>query len=207
MRAAALVLCACLAMLVAACGGSGGDSAPDVAARSLVLKQQDVPPLYESNDTLSGPVSNEEVASGRPEGYADRLDEWGRVEGYSAQYLNDLEASPNTGVGQRSIDSLASVYEDADGASESFAAGLQGYKDADFKPAGTVRLGDDARAFRGSATLDGKPVEYLVVTWRRGPIISSVVTSAPPRKVSLALVERLARKQDQRIARELADAA
>ena len=121
--------------------------------------------------------------------------------------MNDLEASPTNSVGQRSIDSLASVYEEADGASESFAAGLQGYEDADFKPAGTVRLGDDARAFRGSATLQGKPVEYLVVTWRRGPIISSVVTSAPPRKVSLALVERLARKQDQRIARELSAAA
>ena len=207
MRAAVLVLCACLATLAAACGGSDGDSAPDVAARSLVLTQQDVPPLYESNNSLSGPVSNEEVAVGRPEGYVDRLEEWGRVGGYSAQFVNDLEASPTKGVGQRSIDSLASVYEEEDGASESFAAGLQGYKDADFKPAGTIRLGDDARAFRGSATLQGKAVEYLVVTWRRGPIISSVVTSAPPRKVSLALVERLARKQDQRISRELSAAA
>jgi len=207
MRAAAFLACACIAFLAASCGGGSGADEPEVASRTLLLTQKDVPALYEANDRQSGPVTNEDVAVGRPAGYAKRLDKWGRVEGYSAQFVNDVAASPTTGTGQQTIDSLASVYEEPDGASESFAAGLQGYEDADFKPAGDVSLGDEARAFRGSATLNGSAVEYLVVTWRRGPVISSVVTSAPPRKLSLATVEGLARKQDQRIERQLAAAA
>lgn len=189
----------CLLVLIGA-GCGGGSDAPDLQARTLVLARPDVPDGFVVNATQSGPVSNEEVARGRAEGYVGRLEEWGRVEGHSTQFArDDVVLGPLAGA--ETIDSVASVYEDADGAAESFASGVREYPRSGFVAAGMIELGDEGRAFRTTATLAGRKVEYIVLTWRRGRVIANVVSAGRPGRIKLPALQALGERQDRRIAR------
>jgi hypothetical protein len=194
-RATAVIVCL-LAVLVAGCGGDGSEEALD--PRTLVLATTDVGPGFEVDETLTGPVSNAEVARGRPAGYEAKLEEWGRTGGFARQVRREGKA----GSGVRAADgvnSVASVYEDEDGASESFATGVRDYGQAGFAPQGELGIGDEGRIFRGTATLGGRQVEYTVATWRRARVIASVVVEGDVGRVSPATLKDLARKQDRRI--------
>ena len=139
MRLALAFASVCVFALLGA-AACGGDSGEELEARSLVLTRPDVPDGFVVNSTQTGPVSNEEVASTRPEGYAERLEEWGRVEGHSTQFLRDDVVLGPLAAAQ-SIDSVASVYEEADGAAESYASGVREYPSAGFRSAGRVVRG------------------------------------------------------------------
>ena len=64
-------------------------------------------------------------------------------------------------------------------------------------------MGDEARVFKTTNELDGRPVEYTVLTWRRGPVISNVVTAGRPGRIKLRALQDLAEIQDRRIAQSL----
>lgn len=196
MRASISIVCL-LAMLAAGCGGDG-DSAADADPQTLVLRASDLPQGFVVDSALTGPVENAEVAAGRPEGYEEKLDEWGRVGGYSRQLVRRGERG--TGVrGADAITSVASVYEDEDGAADSFRTGVRDYAQAGYAPQGELGIGDEGSIFRGTATVEGRRVEYTVATWRTAPVIASIVIEARPERVDIATLKALARTQDQRV--------
>jgi hypothetical protein len=196
-RATLLIVCL-LAMLAAGCGGSDS-SGEDLNPRTLVLGPADVPGFV-VDEALTGPVANEEVARGREQGYEEKLEDWGRIGGFSRQLRREGKAGPGVRTAD-GLNSVASVYEDEDGAEESFATGVQDYAEAGFAREGDLDLGDEGRLFRGT---DGKrQVEYLIATWRRGEVIASVVVEARPERVGFATLRELAREQDERIAAAL----
>lgn len=199
MRATPLVVLLAFAVLLlgAGCGG-GGPGTSALEARSLVLRPTDLPGAFEIDKTVTGPVSNEEVARGRAAGYEQRLERWGRVEGFSRQ-LRRRGKVGGALAAVAGVNSVASVYELERGAAQSFAAGVRDYARSGFVGAGVPRVGDEARAFRGRSTLEGRQVEYLVVTWRTGRVIAGVVAEGPPGKLELSAVTPLARTQDTRI--------
>jgi hypothetical protein len=195
------LLCLLASMVATGCGG--GSDEPDVRAHALVLNRPDLPAGFLVNSSQTGPVSNEQVASGRPDNYVARLEEWGRVEGYSRQFTRRASVRGPL-AGADTIDSVASLYEDQEGAGESFASGVREYPRVGFAPAGRIDVGDGTgRAFRGTNELAGEIVEYVILTWRRGRVIANVVTSGSPGRVELDALRTLARKQDDRIARAL----
>lgn len=69
--------------------------------------------------------SNEEVAQARgdPEEELQRLLEWGRILGYDVTYQPGPDAPPDLTV--RAVNSTASLYRTAEGASASFADGAR----------------------------------------------------------------------------------
>jgi hypothetical protein len=195
-RAAALVLCL-LAFLAAGCGGDDEPAAP-IEPRSVVLRASDLPGAFSIDERVTGPVGNAEVAEGRPEGYEEKLEEWGRVAGYSRQLRR--EGKPGSGLrAADGVNSVASVYEDDDGATDSFDTGVRDYAEAGFAPQGDLGVGDEGRVFRGTATFNDRPVEYTVATWRTGRVIASVVVEGRPGRVTIPMLKELARKQDQRV--------
>ena len=97
------------------------------------------------------------------------------------------------------MNSVASVYEDDDGATDSFETGVRDYAEAGFAPQGDLGVGDEGRVFRGTATFNERQVEYTVGTWRTGRVIASVVMEGRPGRVTIAMLKELARKQDQRV--------
>lgn len=200
MRLGLVALCLLVVLGAAACGGS---DEPDVEARALVLTRPDVPDGFVVNTTQTAPVTNADVARTRPPDYVDRLEEWGRIEGFSTQFRrDDIVRGPLAAA--QTIDSVASVYEDADGAAASFASGIREYPNQGLAPAGRATVGDEGRVFRGAITLERRRVEYVVLTWRRGPVIAAVVTSGRPRRIAIPALTTLAEKQDRRILRALA---
>ncbi len=186
-------------------GGSDGDADSDaLRPQSLVLEARDVPGGFSLAPGQSGPVTNGEVAASREPGYEGRLREWGRRGGYTAFFARRLRV---TGPLARaaSVESRASVYGDEDGAAESFAAGL-----AEFERYVRIRqlprIGDETHAFRTTAESNGRPVEFLVVTWRTDRVLSTVVVAGQPGRVRLPAVIPLARRQQARVERALAGA-
>lgn len=196
MRAARLVVL--LAVLAAVAGCGGGSDEPALEARSLVLRANDLPRGFAIDETVTGPVSNEEVARSRAPGYEQRLEGWGRIEGFSRQLRRRKKVAGPLGAVD-GANSVASVYEREEGAAESFASGVRDYASTGFVPAGKLDVGDEARSFRGESTLAGRRVEYVVATWRTGRVIASLVVEGRPGRVRLSIVQGLARKQDARI--------
>jgi hypothetical protein len=199
-RAAALALCL-IAALAAGCGGDDEPAAP-IEPRSVVLRASDLPGAFSIDERVTGPVGNAEVAENRPEGYEEKLEEWGRVAGYSRQLRR--EGKPGSGLrAADGVNSVASVYEDEDGATDSFDTGVRDYAEAGFAPQGDLGVGDDGRVFRGTATFNERQVErqveYTVATWRTGRVIASVVIEGQPGRVTIPMLKELARKQDQRV--------
>lgn len=196
MRPTVALVCL-LASLAAGCAGGGGSDA-ELDPRALVLTTADLGRGFTVDETLTGPVANAEVARGRPPGYEDKLEEWGRVAGFARQVRR--EGKVGTGIrAADGVNSVASVYEEEDGATESFATGVRDYGQAGFAPQGDLGVGDEGRIFRGTATLEGRQVEYTVGTWRRERVIASVVVEGGPGRVDLTALRELARKQDERI--------
>jgi hypothetical protein len=195
-RAALLVLFL-LATLATGCGG-GDDEAVAVEPRSVVLRASDLPGAFAVDERVTGPVENAEVAEGRPEGYEEKLEDWGRVGGYSRQLRRQGEAGPGLRAAD-GVNSVASVYEDEDGATDSFDTGVRDYAEAGFAPQGDLGVGDEGRVFRGTATFNKQQVEYTVGTWRTGHVIASVVIEGGPGRVTIAMLKELARTQDQRV--------
>lgn len=195
MRLALASICLLFVLTGTGCAG-GSDDEPE--ARALVLTRPDVPAGFVVNPAETGPVSNAEVAQGREDGYAERLEEWGRVEGHATQFVREGVVRGALAAAE-SIDSVASLYDGTDGATESFASGVREYPQQGFRPAGSVQVGEEARSFRATNEVAGRSVEYLVITWRTGPVIANLVSAGRPGRIDLSILQALARKQDERI--------
>lgn len=195
-------------ILAAGCGGGDDDegvSGEDLEPRALVLRQSDLPRGFVVDRALTGAVENSEVATGRPAGYEQKLEEWGRIGGYSRILRRRGEAGEGV-RGADGVTSVASVYEDEDGAAESFETGVRDYADAGFAPQGDLGIGDEGRVYRGTGTDGaGRQVEYTVATWRRAPVIATVVVEAGANKIEIPTVRELARKQDRLVQAAIAE--
>ena len=133
--------------LAAACdgGGSGtpavtpggsttptatGTSALEELVQALVLAQEDVPAgLQEVGGTLS---TNDDIAqaSNDPEAELARLESLGREIGFDLTYVPGADTPPDLQV--RGINTTASIYRTADGASTSFAEALKTLREQDW---------------------------------------------------------------------------
>lgn len=202
MRACLVVLTAAAALL-AGCGGSSDPSGEGLDPEALVLRTGDLPAGFSVDAKETGPVSNADVAAGRPAGYAQRLDEWGRLDGYTAAF--ERKSGDDLG-GAVMVESRSSVYSKTDGAADSLTAGLPEYAEAGFREVkSAVDLGDELHVFSTTAATRGQTLEYVVAAWRTGPVLSTVVVAAPvDARLSPATVAPLAEIQERRVLQALA---
>jgi hypothetical protein len=182
---------------LAACGGGDSSSTPDPA--TLVLRSGDVPSGFARDPAGTGEVTNANVAQGRPSGYEQKLEDWGRVGGYSIRFRRK-----GTAAGPLAktlfVDSRSSVYDNDDGAHESFQSGLRDYALTGFREVPfSLGVGDETHVFQGSGPLNGQTVTFVVGAWRTGPVLSTVAVAAPPGGVRPAALKGLAQAQERHV--------
>jgi hypothetical protein len=183
-------------MVLAGCGGSD-EAAPDPVA--LVLQRPDLPSGFERDASASGTLTNADVAAGREGDYEQKLEDWGRVGGYTVRYTR---RGGTGGPLARAlfVDSRSSVYEDADGAADSFESGLRDYALTGFSESeSNLKLGDETHVFEGMGPVGGQTVRFLVAAWRSGAVLSTVAVAGPPRGVRLPALAALAEKQERHV--------
>lgn len=131
-----LLLAAALAFVAGTgCGDGGeGEATPTPEGgdqlRQMVLQLEDLPSgVIQAEERF---VTNDESASGSedPEGRLAMLEEWGRILGYDVTYQSNPETMEQ--VGLILVSSTASLYENEEGASASFADAAQTARTTDW---------------------------------------------------------------------------
>jgi hypothetical protein len=138
LRLVAVGLTVLAALLAAgmACGGGGGQGETTPTAeqgnqlRQMVLQLEDLPSgVVQAEERF---VSNDEsaAASEDSKGRLAMLEEWGRIMGYDVTFQSNPETMEQ--VGLILINSTASLYENEEGASASFADAVQTARTTDW---------------------------------------------------------------------------
>lgn len=155
--------------------------APDTDPRSFVLDANDVGSGFRLNPDQSGPRPNESAPSRED---VQRYQQWGRVSGYNAQFEREptvLDALTRPGV----VVQVVSLYRTPQGAQQAFEYSRQRNGQLG-ELLGTPQLGEASLAFHmrqpagqqgGSATAPA--AEAIVVQFRKGNLVQTLVTSGP----------------------------
>ena len=125
-----------LLAVVAGCKGDGGGEPEDARdlLKQIALTLGDLPsPFTQTDQNFS---TNEQVARGEEdiEGQLANLQRWGRLLGYDVTFEPQSSSNPQPIV---AIRSTVSLYETAEGASQSFAYAVQAARDRDWAPSHT----------------------------------------------------------------------
>jgi hypothetical protein len=119
-----------------------------------------------------------------------------RIEGWRARYHRPGTAQT---AGPVVIESRADLFESADGAEEDLEAARAdlGENEPEWKPIDEPGLGDESFA----ATSVGGGVRYFLVLWRQSNATATLNVNGFDRKLALAEVLELARRQEDRLSR------
>lgn len=186
MRRAALSLVA----LLAGCSlGEDGASIERSELGRIVLQPGDLSEVFVRFD------EGRQVSTDSPGGRRADRTRFDRIEGWKARYHRP--GTPQT-VGPIVIESRADLFDSTDGAGDDLDAARADIAESTsgWKPIDEPGLGDKSFA----ATSVGGGVRYYVVFWRHDNATATLNVNGFDRKLALAEVLALARKQDDRIA-------
>ena len=213
-------LVAFLFIVAAGCGDGGGGEVPSPAPpelkerlRRMVLRAEDLPAGFNLIDEVFSTNQDVADASPDPEGQLARLRQWGRILGYELTY----EPSEPAAEGQSiifSVNSTASIYESAEGASASFAdaaktardtdwaAQFQGAADIVVEEVSAPAVADEVLwlRIRGKAEAGEQTFAHDVVILRTGALRGSLQAGSFGTQESKEFVERLMRAQAEHMA-------
>ena len=154
--------------------------APDTDPRMFVLDPSDLGSGFRLNTEQSGARPND-AASNRED--VTRYQQWGRVSGYNAQFEREpsmLSSLTQTGVIMQAV----SLYRTPDGAQAAFEYSRQ-RNGQTMELLGTPQVGEASLAFRirqqaGQQRPQGAmPAEGVVIQFRKGNLVQSIVVSGP----------------------------
>jgi hypothetical protein len=127
---------ALMVMLAAACGDGGAEPAPTINQEEQALLEQMVLQLGDLPQGLQRVTAsfstNTDVAEAQlnPEEQLEKLQRWGRRLGYDVSFEPTVEAPPDLPV--RGLQNTVSLYAAAQGAGDSFAAGIESARNTDW---------------------------------------------------------------------------
>jgi len=179
------------AALMAGCGG-GGKRISETKLSSLVLREQDLPPVFSSfNSGKQTHLDNSGTTRADPSRF-------GRKGGWIARYHR---AGSTETRGPLVIESRADLFDSAGGAKKDLAAygvDFSRIPGSGLKKLTLPKLGDAAL---GVTFLQpgANPVRYFRIAWRDRNVSASVVAQGFEGKLSLAEALTLARKQQRLI--------
>lgn len=177
-------------MLVAGCAG-GDDGISSTRLPELVLQPADLPDLWVQFD------EGRQVRADAPPGRRADTDRFGREGGWKARYRRSGSADT---TGPLVIESRADLFAESGGAEDELDL-IAGDPGASLAPGARQvtppSIGNEAVA----ATVRQEAVRYYLVAWRQENVVAMLVVNGFARSLTLADVERLARKQERRIAR------
>jgi hypothetical protein len=153
--------------------------APDTDPRVFVLDASDLGSGFRMNAEQSGARPNQ-AASNRED--VARYQQWGRISGYSAQFDREpsmLASLTQTGVVMQAV----SLYHTPQGAQSAFDYSRQ-RNGQTMELLGTPQVGEASLAFRtrqqAGQSVQGAPLaEAIVIQFRKGNLVQSVVVSGP----------------------------
>jgi hypothetical protein len=186
MRRAILLL---LVLSAAGCGGHGGDTISQKAAPKLVLQSSTLGDGYAQFD------GGRQVVADRLPGARFDPRRFDRIDGWKARFKKRGEST----VGPLVVESRLDLFKNAGGAHDDYLAYLTQYKDWQARAA--TGLGDEASAFTSTTGSGRFAVRYFAVTWRDRNATASVSANGFDGKITLDEVLRLARAQEQRMAK------
>ena len=179
------------AALVAGCGG-GGKRISEANLSRLVLREQDLPPVFSSfNFGKQAHLDNSGTTRADPARY-------GRKGGWIARY--NRPGSSNT-RGPLVVESRADLFADAGGAKDDLAAYRVDFSripGSDLHVLSLPKLGD--AAFGVTFVQPGaKPVRFFRIAWRDRNVSASVTVQGFGGRIALSDALALARKQERLI--------
>lgn len=160
--AVALALVAVPLVVGVGCGG-GDDEGPSATTvptdrptleamlRSVALTLDDLPPGFALQEEAF--TDNEEAAETDPEGKQAalaRLNEWGRLLGYSASYMTNDPLGTFISGGTASVNVSLSIFQTPEGA----AAGIEWGREIAADPSQSIAL------FPGVISIEGEPMSF-----------------------------------------------
>jgi hypothetical protein len=190
-RARAAVL---LAVLAAACGGSGDGTVQRAQLPKLVLQPADLSGAFARFD------AGRQVRLDRVAGPRGNPARFGRESGWKARYHR--AGSPGT-RGPLVVESRVDLFKDAAGATKDLAAYRAQFRSqpGGAKPLRVPRLGKAATAVEQ----DRPPARFVSIAWRDGNVTASVTANGFAAGLRPADAVALARAQQRHIAAALKD--
>ena len=178
-----------LVLLLAGCSlGEESASIERSELAKLVLQPSDVHPIFARFD------DGRQVTADSPGGRRADPSRFERVEGWKARYHRP---GPLQTSGPVAIESRADLFESTEGAEEDFEAARADLDEIEgsWRPIDEPGLGDESFA----ATSVGGGVRYFLVFWREDNATATLNVNGFDRKLALADVLELARKQEDRV--------
>jgi hypothetical protein len=185
-RSAALF---CMLVFATGCDLGGGDTEATIEESELkgaVLQPDDLPRVFIQFD------EGRQVRADSPAGERSDPERFGRIEGWKARYRRPGSATTR---GPLVIESRVDVFESADGAQDE----LEAIAESGFRRVEDPPLGDAARAFETAPGGTGA-VRYYLVAWREDNATALLFVNGFERRLTLADVLALARRQQRRLA-------
>lgn len=200
--------------LVASCGGGGDQEEPVLIedAEAVALQVGDMPVDFVEVEGSAFHRTNADSCAGAQgderEECLERLEEWGRLDGYEIEYAATDPWAFLSGTYR--VFSVVSLYEDQEGAAEAFRVGegrlkeeLRQLDDAALVEIPTI--GEESVAF---VTMDTQTigtrdmsVSLYVVDFLRGNVLARVGATSPTALASVDDAIDFARRLDERILR------
>jgi hypothetical protein len=182
---ARLLTVAAVIAVVAGCGG-GDEPVPNDRLSRLVLQPEDVPDGIDRFD--EGRLGPTDAPAGRRSDPA----RFGRTGGWKARY----RAIGDAPGGILLIESRIDAFAEQAGAEQDLAA---------FRAqvvAEEADVGDEALVTTTRQEAEPRPIRFTTVAWRQGSVTASVLVQGFEDALRTESVLALARKQEERIARE-----
>jgi hypothetical protein len=184
-----------MAALVA-CTGSGEELLDAESARRFVLEPGDVPAVFERFDY--GPIASADL----PVGARADPARFGREQGWKARYRRSGTSETR---GPLVIESLADVFDEAEGAEDELAA-IRRELETPTEPVVTPLtpltdpdVGDEAVAWSALVPAQPRNTVFFTVAWRDRNVVATVSVNGFEGRLALDVVLAFARKQQARV--------
>jgi hypothetical protein len=180
---------AVVVLVLAACGGSS-DTISATSAPKLVLQRDALGAEWSQFD------AGKQVMADRPPGPRFDTTRFGRIGGWKSRFKRSGASATE---GPLVVESRLDLFKDAKGAGHDYIAYLAQYATWVAKPVGD--LGGEARSFTSTTGSGQFKVRYYTVAWRERNATASVSANGFDGKIELDDVLRLARAQEQAMAK------
>jgi hypothetical protein len=183
-----------LVLLLAGCSVGGGDSATVELGElpSLVLQPGDLPPIFRRFD------EGRQVIADNPGGSRADPERFGRRDGWKARYHR---SGTQRTAGPIVVESRVDLFDSRGGAEDDLAAARSDLTELDWQPIDEPGLGDESFAATLVQEGAGDGVRHYHVYWRDGNVTAFLNVNGFEKRLPLAEVLELARKQEERISR------